>query len=99
MSTNKGPFEDVVSIYAILLRRRGQKEEYVERILGGGEFAAAIFKEAEDRQLRQAKYKRSGQTIQKIIDAECNDRRINERELKDGGNRSSVSADRAVIAC
>lgn len=81
------------------MRRRGQKEEYDERILGGGEFVTAIFKEAEDRQLRQTKHKRSGQTIQKIIDAECKDRQINERELKAGGKRSSVSLARAVIAC
>jgi putative transposase len=80
------------------MRRRGQKEEYDERILGGGEFVTAIFREAEDRQLRQTKHKRSGQTIQKIIDQECRDRQINERELKAGGKRSSVSAARAAIA-
>jgi hypothetical protein len=34
-------------------RRRGQKEEYDERILGSGEFVTAIFKEAEERQIRQ----------------------------------------------
>jgi len=80
------------------MRRRGQKEEYDERILGSGEFVTAIFKEAEDRQLRQTKHKRSGRTIQKIIDQECRDRQINERELKAGGKRTCVSAARAVIA-
>ena len=81
------------------MRRRGQKEEYDERILGGGEFVTAIFKEAEDRQLRQTKHKRGGLTIQKIIEAECKVRKINERELKAGGKRSSVSTARAAIAC
>jgi putative transposase len=80
------------------MRRRGGKEEYDERILGGGDFVTAIFKETEDRQLRQTKHKRSGQTIQKIIEAECRDRQINERELKAGGKRGPVSAVRAVIA-
>jgi putative transposase len=80
------------------LRRRGQKEEYDERILGGGDFVTAIFKEAEDRQLRQTKHQRSGQTIQKIVEMECKGRGINERELKAGGKRSSVSAARAAIA-
>jgi len=83
----------------VAMRRRGQKEEYDERILGGGDFVTAVFKEAEDRQLRQTKHKRSGQTIQKIIDAECKNRQINERELKAGGKRQCVSAARAVIAC
>jgi putative transposase len=80
------------------MRRRGSKEAYDERILGGGDFVMAIFKETEDRQLRQTKHKRSGQTIQKIIEAECRDRQINERELKAGGKRGPVSAVRAVIA-
>ena len=52
----------------------------------------------EDRQLRQTKHNRSGQTIQKIITGECKDRQVNEQELKAGGKRSSVSAARAVIA-
>ncbi len=82
----------------VAMRRRGQKEEYDERILGGGEFVTAIFKEAEDRQLRQTKHKRSGQTIQKLITAECKDRQVNEQELKAGSKRSSVSVARANIA-
>jgi hypothetical protein len=49
----------------------GRKEEYDERILGSGEFIAGIFKAAEDHQLRQAKHKRSGQAIQKIIAQVC----------------------------
>ena len=60
---------------------------------------ASMARRLAPRHLRQTKHKRSGQTIQKIIDAECKDRQINERELKAGGKRSSVSAARAVIAC
>jgi REP element-mobilizing transposase RayT len=80
------------------MRGRGRKEEYDERILGSGDFVHAIVKEAEDRQLRQIKHKRSGKTIQKIIDEECKDRQINHLELKAGGKRSSVSTARANIA-
>ena len=80
------------------MRGRGRKEEYDERILGSGDFVHAVIKEAEDRQLRQTKHKRSGKTIQKIVDEECRDRRINLLELKAGGKRSSVSAARANIA-
>lgn len=35
------------------MRRRGQKEEFDERILGSGEFVQAVLKEAEDRRVRQ----------------------------------------------
>ena len=73
-------------------------EEFDDRILGSGDFVTAIFKEAEERQLRQTRYRRSGQTIQKIIEAECRDRQINARELKAGGKRGPVSRLRAFIA-
>ncbi len=82
----------------LAMRRRGEREEYDDRILGSGSFVNAIFKEAEDRQLRQMRHRRSGTTIQKIIDEECKDRQINQLELKAGGKRSSVSAARAAIA-
>jgi len=81
------------------MRRRGQREEYDDRILGSGSFVNAIFKEVEDRQLRQMRHKRSGKTIQKILEEECKTRRINQLELKAGGKRSSISTARAAIAC
>lgn len=80
------------------MRRRGQKEEYDDRILGSGSFVNSIFEEAEERQLRQMKHKRGGKTIQKITDEECKDRQINQQELKAGSKRSGVSAARAIIA-
>jgi REP element-mobilizing transposase RayT len=84
--------------HVIGMRRRGQREEYDDRILGSGSFVSEIFKEAEDRQLRQMRHKRSGNTIQKILEEECKNRQINPLELKAGGKRSSVSAARAAIA-
>jgi REP element-mobilizing transposase RayT len=80
------------------MRGRSRREEHDERILGSGDFVHAVVKEAEDHQLRQIKHKRSGKTIQKIIDEECKDRQINPLELKAGGKRSSVSDTRAHIA-
>jgi REP element-mobilizing transposase RayT len=80
------------------MRRRGKKEEYDERILGSGDFVHAIVKEVEERQLRQIKYRRGGKTIQKIVDEECKACEINQKELKAGGKRSSVSTARANIA-
>ena len=84
--------------HVIGMRRRGQREEYDDRILGSGSFVNEIFKEAEERQLRQMRHKRSGKTIQKILEEECKDRRINPLELTTGGKRPSVSAARAAIA-
>lgn len=80
------------------MRRRGQKEEFDQRILGGGEFVNHILKEAEDRHLRQLKHRRSGKTIQKIIDEECRRSGINPLELRGGGKRRDVSGTRATIA-
>jgi REP element-mobilizing transposase RayT len=84
--------------YVVAMRRRGQREEYDDRILGSGSFVNSIFKETEERQLRHMRYKRGGQTIQKILEDECKARQINPRELKAGGKRSSVSMARAAIA-
>jgi hypothetical protein len=44
-------------------QRKGQKTEYDERILGKGDFVTAIFKEVEEKQIRQFKIKRMGLTI------------------------------------
>ena len=82
----------------IAMRRRGLKEEYDERILGGSDFVNAILKEAEDRQIRQIKHRRSGKTIEKIIDEECKSHQISPKELKAGSKRRRVSDARAVIA-
>ncbi len=79
-------------------RRRGRKEEYDERILGSGEFVTAIFKEIEERQIRQFKLRRAGRTISKIIDQECDENNISVQELKGGSRRRKVCALRIQIA-
>jgi putative transposase len=80
------------------MRRRGQKEDFDERILGGGEFVSQILKETEERHLRQLKHKRSGRTLQTIIDEECRKISINPLELGGGSKRREVSSARATIA-
>ena len=79
-------------------RRSGQKEEYDERILGSGDFVNAIFKETEEKTRRQLKLRRSGKTIEKLIEEECKKARISPNELKGGGRRRPVSDLRAAIA-
>ncbi len=79
-------------------RRRGQKEEFDERILGGGDFVRRVLKEAEDRQLRQLKSRRAGRTIQAIIEEECRKAEISSAELMGGSKRRKVSEARSAIA-
>jgi putative transposase len=80
-------------------QRRGQKAEYDERILGSGDFVTAIFREAEEKQVRQLKIRRSGLTIQGVIEKECKAAGISHQELKSGSRRKVVSGVRLKIAC
>lgn len=90
---SKGGWSNVMSA-----RRRGQKEEYDERILGSGDFVNAILKEAEEKQMKQLKLGRSGRTIGNIIEEECRRRRISSKEIQGGIRRQKISAARATIA-
>jgi REP element-mobilizing transposase RayT len=90
---SKGGWSQVLSA-----RRSGRKEEFDERILGNGDFVNAILKEAEQKTIRQLKLRRSGKTIDKIIEEACKKERISANELKGGGRRRKVSALRATIA-
>jgi putative transposase len=90
---SKGGWSNVVSA-----RRKGQREEYDERILGSGDFVNEIFKEAEKKQMRQMKIRRSGKTISNIIKEECAENRVSPTELQAGSRRKTVSDMRAKIA-
>jgi REP element-mobilizing transposase RayT len=79
-------------------RRSGRKEEFDERILGSGNFVNTVLKEAEEKTTRQLKLRRSGKTIEKIIEEECKKEHISANELKGGGRRRKVSRLRATIA-
>lgn len=80
------------------MRRKKQKEESDERILGSGDFVHAILKEAEEKQLRQLKTKRRGRTIADIIREECRKGGVSVEELKQGNRRRRVSETRLTIA-
>jgi hypothetical protein len=79
-------------------QRKGQKKEYDERILGSGDFVTAIFKEEEEKQIRQFKIKRTGLTITGIIENECKIARISEKELANGSKRTIARNVREKIA-
>jgi len=80
------------------MRRKKQKEESDERILGSGDFVHAILKEAEEKQLRQLKTKRGGRTIVDIMHEECRKGRISVEELRQGNRRHRVCETRLAIA-
>ncbi len=90
---SRGGWSQVVSA-----RRKGQREEYDERILGSGDFVNEIFKEAEKTQMRQMKIRRSGRTINNIIKEECAKNQVSLTELQAGSRRKIVSDIRTKIA-
>jgi len=90
---SKGGWSNVVSA-----RRKGQREEYDERILGSGDFVNEIIKEAEKKQMRQMKIRRSGKTLNHIMKKECARSRVSPAELQAGSRRKIVSDMRARIA-
>ena len=90
---SKGGWSNVVSA-----RRKGDREEYDERILGSGDFVNEIFQEAEKKQIRQMKIRRSGKTITNIIKEECAKNQVSLPELQAGSRRKTVSDMRAKIA-
>jgi REP element-mobilizing transposase RayT len=79
-------------------RRKRQRGETDERILGSGDFVSKVLKEAEERQRRQTKLRSAGKTVQKLIGEECGRSGISIAELRNGSRRSKVSEARMVIA-
>jgi len=79
-------------------RRKGQREEFDERILGSGDFVNTILKEAEEKTWSQLKLRRIGKTIIKIIDEECARDKVSPHEPKGGSRRRKVCVLRAAIA-
>lgn len=80
------------------MRGKGRREEFDERILGSGEFVQGILREAEEKQLRQLKHKRSGRTIAEIIREECRRSKVSPEELRRGNRRRGVCGARITIA-
>jgi hypothetical protein len=90
---SKGGWSQVVSA-----RRRGEKEEFDERILGSGDFVNTILKEGDDKIRRQLKFRRAGIDLLKIIEEECTRGGISGNELRGGSRRRKVSEVRASVA-
>ncbi|HDZ88683.1 MAG TPA: hypothetical protein ENH38_08720 [Nitrospirae bacterium] len=80
------------------MRRKGQKGEFDERILGEGDFVHNILEEVEEKEIRQLKIHFSGKSITDIIKEECKKRQVSVKELKGGSRRNKVSQTRALIA-
>jgi putative transposase len=79
-------------------RRKKQEEAYDERILGCGDFVHSVLKDAEEKQLRQVKLRRTGLTIDRIVKQEVDKSKISAKELQAGSRRKIVSDARATIA-
>ncbi len=79
--------------------RKNHPEEKDGRILGSGDFIKSVLNDTEEHQLRQLKLRRSGRTIEQIINEECVKACVSALELKQGSRRSVVSRVRATIAC
>lgn len=90
---SKGGWSQVVSA-----RRRGQKEEYDERILGSGGFVNAVLKETEERTRLQLKFRQTGRTLTRIIEEECGGAKVSPQEVRRGSRRRIVSRVRIKIA-
>jgi len=90
---SKGGWSQVLSA-----RRSGARDEFDERILGGGNFVNSILKEAEEKTKHQLKVRRSGRTFAFIVEEECKKEDINPSELRGGGRRRKISELRAMIA-
>jgi putative transposase len=90
---SKGGWSQVVSA-----RRRGQRKESDERILGSGDFVNAILQEAEEKARRQMKLQWADKSLGKIIEEECKKGRSSANELSGGSRRRKVSTVRARIA-
>ena len=68
------------------------------RVLGGGDFVAAVWKEAEARVKRQVKGGDRRAAVEQVIKEFCEKAGIREAELRGGGQSRKVSGLRQEIA-
>jgi DNA-binding Lrp family transcriptional regulator len=80
------------------LRGRGKKIEHDPRILGGEDFVAEILKESDKRLKRQLQWGGRKEPIERIIKKVCEEKGIEEEELRNGGKRRRVSQVRAKLS-
>jgi len=89
---SKGGWSQVLSA-----RRKGEEERGDERILGDGDFVDRILKDAEEKALRQLRFRRERKNITRIIEEECAREQVSMEEVKGGSRRKKVCDLRAVI--
>lgn len=83
-----------------VLSTRGNKEriEHDARILGGGDFVAGILREADKNLKRQLKFGERKASMDRVIRKMCSEAGVEEKEVRNGGQRRRVSKVRAEIA-
>jgi hypothetical protein len=83
-----------------VLSLRDRKEEipHDARILGREEFVTKVWEESEKKLRRQFKIGERKRSIDQLIKGFCEKERINESELRNGGQRRTVSNARARLA-
>jgi len=80
------------------MKRRGQKHDSDERILGGSDFVNRTLEEADDKERRQLNIKRDDRSIVDIINEQCAVFGVDKIALKSGSRQRKVSRARAIIA-
>lgn len=88
-----GSWSEVIS-----LRRRGARERADERILGSGEFAERILKEADLRVREQYSARERKRRMEEFILELCQKQNVSMTELSCGSRRGSIPRVRAQIA-
>lgn len=82
----------------ISLRRRGVRELADERVLGSGEFAERILKEADPRVREQYSARERKNRVEEFISELCQRQNVSITELRSGSRRRSMARLRAQIA-
>ena len=90
---SRGGWSEVLS-----LRGQGEKVEYDERILGGGDFVSDILRDADQRVKRYLPVREKGAQKERIIKEMCEKEGVGEGELRLGGQARKVSRLRSKIA-
>ena len=90
---SRGGWSEVLS-----LRGQGEKVEYDERILGGGDFVSDILRDADQRVKRYLPVREKGTQKERIIKEMSEKEGVGEGELRMGGQARRVSRVRSKIA-
>jgi REP element-mobilizing transposase RayT len=80
------------------LRGRGERVEYDERILGGGDFVAHMLREADKEVRRQLRVGERERLVAQAITRICEGSGVREQEVRSGGRRRGISRARAEIS-